>query len=133
MSTKAIQAKVICDTWEHKCFLWITHKLFNDSVQFVIPKVNAMRRGELGEDFKLIYESIRNSQDAIGKLEQITSLEAESQKKDNWALSAKKIRKEKNLLFDRKKELPGFSSEFRRKIFEMTIQLLRGHQELLDL
>jgi len=132
MSTKAIQAKVICDTWEHRYFLWITHKLFNDSVQFVIPKVFAMKRGELGDDFKLIYDSIRSNQDAIGKLEQITSLEAKSNRQEKWVLAAKKIREEKNLLFDRKKELPGFSSEFRRKVFEMTIQKIHGHQELVD-
>jgi IS605 OrfB family transposase len=132
MSTKAIQAKVICDTWEHKCFLWITHKLFNESVQFVIPKVNKMKRGELGGDFKLIYDNIRNNQDAIGKLEQITSFEAKSGKKDEWACAADRLRKSATLLFDRKKELPGFSCEFRRKVFEMTIQKIHGHQELLD-
>jgi IS605 OrfB family transposase len=132
MSTKAIQAKVICDTWEHRYFLWITHKLFNDSVQFVIPKVNRMKRGELGDDFKLIYTKIRNNQDAIGKLEQITSLKAKSGKKEEWACAAERIRKSGNLLFDRKKELPGFSNEFRRKVFEMTIQKIHGHQELVD-
>ncbi|MFQ6116471.1 MAG: hypothetical protein ACE5NG_20625 [bacterium] len=91
-----------------------------------------MKRGELGDDFKLIYHSIQSNQDAIGKLEQITILEAKSNKQDEWALKAKKIREEKNLLFDRKKELPGFSSEFRRKVFEMTIQKIRGHQKLAD-
>jgi IS605 OrfB family transposase len=133
MSTKAIQAKIICNTWGNKYFLWITHKLFNEAVQYVVPKVFAMKRGVLGEDFKIIYDSIRSSQDAIGKLEQITKLKSRTDKKEEWALRAKKIRDEKNLLFERQKELPGFSSEFRRKIFEMTIQLIHGHQELLDL
>lgn len=138
MSTKAIQAKVICDTWEHRCFLWITHKLFNESVQFVIPKVFAMKRGELGEDFKFIYDNIRNNQDAIGKLEQVTSLTSRGSKETSkagqgeWSKIAAKLRNEGNLLFDRKKELPGFPGEFRRKVFEMTIQKIHGHQELLD-
>ena len=138
MSTKAIQAKVICDTWEHKCFLWITQKLFNDSVQFVIPKVNRMKRGELGDDFKLIYDSIRSNQDASSKLEQVTSLTSRGSKETSkagqgeWSKIAAKLRKGGKLLFDRKKELPGFSSEFRRKVFEMTIQKIHGHQELID-
>ena len=51
--------------------------------------------------------------------------------KDIWAAAAAILRQRQNLLFNRDKVLPNLPSEFRRKIYEMTIQLMHGNQELI--
>jgi IS605 OrfB family transposase len=139
MSVKALQAKVVCDTPAQWQALWHTHCIFNEGVRRVLPFVFQMKRGDLGAEYQSIYESIRNNQDGKGKLEALSSLKWKTGKtksekeKDKWAaLAAAKIAKGE-LLFDREKLLPNLPSEFRRKIFEMVIQLVSGHEELTKL
>ncbi|MCL5038148.1 MAG: zinc ribbon domain-containing protein [Chloroflexi bacterium] len=138
MATKAWEAKVIC-TNEEKAHLWRTHKIFNKNLPFVIQQMFKMKRGEAGDDkesgqaYKIIFESIGGSQNSIAKMEAVTSLKFKSGKDEDWAKLAKKLTKKKKILFDRFEELPGFSSEFRRKLFEMSFQLISGHEELKKL
>jgi IS605 OrfB family transposase len=134
MAVKAIQAKVIIDSPEKIGYLWLTHRLFNDSLPFMIQKVFKMKRGELGEDLKKIYDSISSSQDSFKKLEPITQLKAprklgSGKNKGDWAKKALEINRLGKILFDRHKEL-AFGSEFWRKLCEITIQLIHGHEEL---
>jgi len=196
MATKSFEARVLCrddppdkkgekySAEQKKQFLWYTHQVFNESIRKVLPYVFKMKRGELGDEFQAIYYAISSSQDAVGKLEAITSLDWSSKKigksepekwkeilryrelekefrqklkdeekntkkfrkelqkkkkalaneigqKDIWADAASIIQQKNNLLFDREKILPNLPSEFRRKIFEMCIQLIHGHQELV--
>ncbi len=138
MSVKAIQAKVVCDTPEKLQYLWSTHRIFNEGVRFVLPYVFKMKRGELGEDFKIVYDAITGAQNSFAKLEPITDEKWKPKTTSKasgelWQQAAARIRKRGEALFDRKKELPHLPSEFRRKIFEMTIQLMHGHGELLEL
>lgn len=44
MATKAIQAKVIIDSPEKFEYLWLTHRLFNEALPFVITHVFKMKR-----------------------------------------------------------------------------------------
>jgi len=144
-----------------------------------------MKRRKLGDEFQAIYYAIKNSQDAIGKLEAVIHVdwktkkagkyppeqwkkflqfpeiekefrqrlheqgeknikkfrkELERQKKelakeiggkDVWADAAMRLHQRGELLFDREKLLDNLPSEFRRKIYEMTIQLMHGYQELV--
>lgn len=134
MSVKAMQAKVIIDSPEKLRYLWLTHRLFNDSLPFIIQKVFKMKRGELGEEFKAIYDSISSSQNSFAKLEPITQSKAprklgSGKNKGDWAEKALEINRSGKILFDRDKEL-AFGSEFWRKLCEVTIQLIHGHEEL---
>jgi IS605 OrfB family transposase len=138
MSVKAIQAKVVCDTPEKLQYLWLTHRIFNEGVRFVLPFVFKMKRGDLGEDFQVVYEAIRGSQNSFAKLEPITDAKWKPRATSKaagepWQQAVARIRERGAMLFDRKKELPHLPSEFRRKIFEMTIQLMHGHDELVAL
>jgi IS605 OrfB family transposase len=150
MATKAITAKVVCRSDEKytaeqkKEFLRLTHRLFNESLPFVIHKMFQMKRGELGPKFQKIFEQIKNSQSASQKIEAVTvpnwtgarkkgargKFVGTNDEKNLWADYAFELTHAGNLLFDRNKELPGFSSEFRRKIFEMAFQRMSGFQEI---
>ncbi|MBI4834054.1 MAG: transposase [Planctomycetes bacterium] len=137
MSTKAIQAKVIIEKPEQLQILWQVHSTFNQYLPFVIKQMYRMKRGEAGKEYQEIFNSISSSQNAVGKMEAVTDLNWETSKadseneRDQWAKVASKLVKDKKILFDRKKELPNISSEFRRKIFEMAFQLISGHDELM--
>lgn len=135
MATKAIQANVIVDSPENLQYLWLTHNLFNETLSLLIKPVFKMKRGELGDDFKLVYDSITSSQNSFAKVEPITQKKqpkklGSGKNKGNWADKALVINRSGQILFDRSKLPFAFSSEFFRKLCEMTIQLIHGHEEL---
>lgn len=80
MGAKAIRAKMICNNEQRK-LLWRTHEVFNQYISFVIQKMFEMKRGkavpddEAGKAYQVIFDSIKNSQNAIGKMEAVTSLD----------------------------------------------------------
>lgn len=138
MATKAIQAKVIIDSPKKLEHLWLTHRLFNESLPFLATKVFKMKRGELGNDYKAIYDSIKNSQNSFAKLEPITQSKqprklGSGKNKGDWAEKALEINRSGRILFDRNKPPLAFGSEFWRKLCEMTTQLIHGNDELKEL
>ncbi len=137
MSVKSFQAKVVCDTPEKREYLWLTHRLFNQGVCELLPYLFKMRRGDLGHEFKTIYEAIRNSQNSFAKLEPITTTKAWSSKhvgtgdpKNQWAVLCAKLNASGRILFDRDKPPFAYASEFWRKICEMAVQLMHSHDGL---
>lgn len=48
MSVKAIQAKVVCTQSRLRDYLWASHRLFNESLAFVIKQLLAMKHGADG-------------------------------------------------------------------------------------
>ena len=138
MSVKCFQAKVVCKTPEQREYLWLTHRLFHEALAPLLTHLLKMRRGEYGPEFKAIYAAIRNSQNSFQKLEPITTTKPWSSVKvgtgepaNAWADLCHKINKEKHVLFDRNQPPFGFGSEFWRKICEMAIQRMHGHDELV--
>ncbi|MEW5701384.1 MAG: hypothetical protein AB1792_04055 [Candidatus Zixiibacteriota bacterium] len=136
MITKALEAKVICPE-DVRQRLWQTHVVFNDKVRAVIPYLFKMKNGRLGEDCECLYRTIRNNQDATGKLEAVTLPQWNSAKpqsgkpSDEWAVRADRIRRSGQRPFAQEELLRGLPSEFRRKILEMAFQMVKGHEELL--
>lgn len=135
MTTKAIQAKIITDSPDKLQYLWLTHCLFNKSLPFIITSVFEMKRGELGEDYKAVYDSITSSQNSFAKLEPLTQTKppkrlGSGKNKGDWAIKALSINRSGKILFDRNTPPLAFGSEFWRKLCEMTIQLIHGHDEL---
>ncbi len=135
MAVKAIQAKIIEDSPKKLEHLWLTHRLFNESIPFLIKKVFEMKRGELGDDYKAIYESITSSQNSFAKIEPITQTKTprklgSGKNIGEWAEKALEINRSGKILFDRTKPPFEFNSEFFRKLCEMTIQMIHGHKEL---
>ncbi len=48
MSTKAIQAKVLCPRPRLRDYLWATHRLFNEALAFTLKEMLAMKHGAKG-------------------------------------------------------------------------------------
>lgn len=130
MGVKCFQTKIRCSSDAQREYLQLTHKLFNQSLPPVISLLYAARRGDHGREFKSILESVRSAQGSKEQVEAITSLTSEPGE-GGWKDVARATLAQRRILFDREKLLPGFSSEFRRKIFEMAFQVILSHDEKL--
>jgi len=87
---------------------------------------------EKGFRQRLKEEGIKSTKKFRKELEdEKKKLAKEIGQKDIWADAAAILRNKNLLLFNRDELLPNLPSEFRRKIYEMTIQLIHGHQELV--
>lgn len=209
MAQKSLQAKV---TGGDGALLRGVHEAFNRELPFLLGVLFKMKRGELGPDYKIVFDSIKKAQEAPERLEKITSRKpwnpvkknsnikknneileqwlkdnpayAEAKPKfnafekeygdtgdkryrddfqrfkeenpdcknllrqhnkfrrlrkrikDEWILSALKIKQSGNILFDRAKKFGvgrgiknGYGSEFWRKMCEMSVQCIRTFEE----
>ena len=134
MAVKSFQAKLVCRAPSRREHLELTHRLFNEHLAGLVPLLYAARRGDHGEEYAKILATVTRAQAAKDQIEAISSLAAKPGEggKDNWKDTARSLLASGRILFDRKRELPGFSSEFRRKIFETSFQIILGHQAKLD-
>jgi len=133
MATKAFTARLVLESDEDRAALWRTHRIFNESLRWVVRQLHRMKRGESDPRHARIFQAIRSNQHASAVLEAVTSPTWTSGKDDEWCQLARELCAEGTLLFDRKEALPGVSKEFRRKLFESAFQMISGHQELLRL
>ena len=133
MVLKSFQAKVVCTSAAHREYLQLTHRLFNEHLTPVLKILYAALRGRDGPEFQRILATIKSAQAAKGQVEAITSLEAKPGHggRGNWKEVARLLLAQRRLIFDRHQMLPGFSSEFRRKIFEMSFQIILSHKAKL--
>ncbi len=131
MSVRSFQAKVHCTTPEHRRWLELTHRHYNDCLRPVVVELLRARRGDRGPEFQAIVAHIRNAQGASRVLESITSLKSESgrSKATEWSDLARQLRAQRRLLFDRTEVIPGVANEFRRKVFENAIAIILSHEE----
>lgn len=134
MAVKMYQAKIRCETPEHRRALDLTHRIFNKSVARILPILYAARRGDHGPEFTSILSEVNTSQKGPRFVEAITkgSRPWISNSKEEWADHVRILHHENRLLFDRENELPGLSSEFRRKVFEMCFQIILGQDTKLQ-
>ena len=96
-----------------------------------IAQMNRMKRGKPDPRYAEIFDSISTSQGATSRMEAVTDPSWRSGKKDRWCILARELISEGKLLFDRKRDLPRLSKEFRRKLFESAFQIIHGHRELV--
>lgn len=130
MGDKCFQAKIICDSPSHREHLDVTHRLFNEHLVPVVSILYAARRGDHGDEYRAILSRVRGAQRATAQVEAITSLKARpgTGGTGDWKEIARSLLQKKRILFDREQWLPGFSSEFRRKVFETAFQIILGHE-----
>jgi IS605 OrfB family transposase len=127
MTLKSFQARIRCDSPEQRRYLELTHRLFNEHLRPVLSLLYAALRGKHGPEYQRILATIRSAQQAHEHVEKITSLKSRPGT-GGWKDIARQLLSQKRILFDREKLLPGFSSEFRRKIFSMAFQIILGHR-----
>lgn len=133
MALKSFQARVVCESPAHRCYLELTHRLFNEHLTPVVKILYGALRGRNGPEFQSILRTIKSAQQAHGQVEAITAQPSGrgAVDTDDWKGLARKLAGRGTLLFDRKKELPGFSSEFRRKVFDTAFQIILSHRAKL--
>lgn len=133
MALKSFQARIVCQSADDRRSLELTHRLFNDHLRPVIRILYAARQGKCGPEFQRILRTIKSAQQAHGQVEAITSLKAKTGEggRDGWKNLARSMVARGEILFDRDRLLPGFSSDFRRKVFDMTFQIILGHRAKL--
>ena len=130
MSTKAFTARLTVPTDEDQAALWRTHRVFNERLRWVLRQMHRMKRGDSDPRHAEIFRAITSNQHATACLEAVTSATAKPGKAVEWAELARQLLAEGKLLFDRKRELPGLSSRFWRKLVEAAFQAMSGHEEL---
>lgn len=133
MAVKCFQAKVACESPLQREYLALTHRLFNEHLTPVLRILYAAIRGKHGPEFQQILASVNSAQAGKEQVEAISSLHAKPGQggRGGWKNVARRMLAEKRILFDREKMLPGFSSEFRRKVFEMAFQIILAHKAKL--
>jgi len=133
VSTKAFTARLVVESEADRAALWRTHRVFNERLRYVLRQMHRMKRGESDPRHAKIFAGIRNNQHAAACMEAVTSPTWRTGKSDEWCMLAAELVRERKLLFDRKREIPRVSKEFRRKLFEAAFQAMRGHKELVSL
>jgi IS605 OrfB family transposase len=112
------------------------HRRFNEFLPPVIEALFKMKRGALGPDAQLLFSSMTSNQNAVAKLEPLTTPKPWKPRKkqqldETWVQAAVRLREGRGILFDRFEAMPDVSSEFRRKVFEMAFACVDGHLQLV--
>jgi hypothetical protein len=117
--------------------LWNLHKTFNDYISKVLREVFDAKHGKRGVEFQQVFKEIGGSQEAMAKLNALTSLKSKlgsrAKNQENWFKPARKLLGKRNLLFDRNDYFSNDTpTDFSYKVYEMVGQIMQSHMGLIE-